>query len=125
MENTLENKAKFVAQYWGQPIYYVNNLDRVVESNIGGWIQQNGLNFCYLELKSLSTITDEDAIDLGKIIGYLNSPFQVRKHLKENYPFGDSLEQPELDYLRSKGYALPYMGLSVKKLIEYKWIKLK
>ena len=29
------------------------------------------------------------------------------------------------DYLRSKGYALPYMGLSVEKQIEYGWIKLK
>lgn len=29
-----------------------------------------------------------------------------------------------VDYLRSKGYALPYMGLSVKKMVEYGWIKL-
>jgi hypothetical protein len=27
-------------------------------------------------------------------------------------------------YLVSKGYALPYMGLSVEQLIEYGWIKL-
>jgi len=29
------------------------------------------------------------------------------------------------DYLRSKGYALPYMGLSVEELIEYGWVELK
>ena len=29
------------------------------------------------------------------------------------------------DFLRSKGYALPYNGLSVEQLIEYGWIKLK
>ena len=29
------------------------------------------------------------------------------------------------DCLRSKGYALPYMDLSVDNLIEYGWIKLK
>ena len=30
-----------------------------------------------------------------------------------------------LDYLRSKGYAVPYMDLSVEDLVEYGWIKLK
>jgi hypothetical protein len=29
------------------------------------------------------------------------------------------------DYLRSKGYALPWMGLSVDELVEYGWVKLK
>jgi hypothetical protein len=31
----------------------------------------------------------------------------------------------ECDYLRSKGYALHWMDLSVKDLVEYGWIKLK
>jgi hypothetical protein len=31
----------------------------------------------------------------------------------------------ECDYLRSKGYALPWMDLSVEDLVEYGWIKLK
>lgn len=30
-----------------------------------------------------------------------------------------------IDYLRSKGYVLPWMGLSVEKLVEYGWVKLK
>lgn len=30
-----------------------------------------------------------------------------------------------VDFLRSKSYAIPYMGLSVEKLIEYGWVKLK
>lgn len=29
-----------------------------------------------------------------------------------------------IDYLRSKGYALPFMGLSVEKQIEYGWVKI-
>ena len=28
------------------------------------------------------------------------------------------------DFLRSKGYALPWMGLSVEKLVEYGWVVL-
>jgi len=30
-----------------------------------------------------------------------------------------------VDYLRSKGYALPYMDLSVDDLVNYGWVKLK
>ncbi|MDV3490968.1 hypothetical protein CMV03_07160 [Elizabethkingia anophelis] len=30
-----------------------------------------------------------------------------------------------IDYLRSRGYALPWMEISVQKLIEYGWVKLK
>lgn len=30
-----------------------------------------------------------------------------------------------VDFLRSKGYALPYMGLSVDQQISYGWVKLK
>lgn len=30
-----------------------------------------------------------------------------------------------IDYLRSKGYALPYLGISVEEQIEFGWIKLK
>lgn len=29
------------------------------------------------------------------------------------------------DYLRSKGYALPYLDLSVEELVSYGWVKLK
>lgn len=29
------------------------------------------------------------------------------------------------DYLRSKGYAVPFMGLSVETLIEYGWVRLR
>ena len=31
----------------------------------------------------------------------------------------------ECDYFRSKGYALPYMDLSVEDLVKYGWVKLK
>lgn len=30
-----------------------------------------------------------------------------------------------LDYLRSQGFAMEWMGLSVSKLVSYGWIKLK
>ena len=65
MKNTIENKARFFAQYWGQEVaihcnnlYYVNAImDKIGEHY-------------YLELTPLSQITDEDAIALAKIVTY-------------------------------------------------------
>ena len=92
----------------------------------------NGVK-AYLELTPLSEISDEDAehiakyryksskmlssqIGKGIIDDYLN-----RVHENANF----NIEQYEIDYLRSKGYALPYMDLSVEDLISYGWIKLR
>lgn len=71
MENTIENKARFFAQYWGQEIFrYVDKLNKLesdVLRNIGH--DYNKLNTSgFLELKNLSDITDEDAIEVAKII---------------------------------------------------------
>ena len=148
MENTLENKAKFFALYWGQMV-----LSDGIE--IGGCVGDCEPDM-FLELKPLSSITDEDAIEVAKIL---------RPHSFEMHPRGWKVNRTEneieithrqsifefdidysgslgvdsdagwsylgnaeqlfaYDYLRSKGYALPYMGLSVEKLVEYGWVKL-
>ena len=116
LQNNLENKAKFFAQYFGQKIQVDNELNEMGKfpltiSNISFKPEK-----CHLELTPLSDITDEDAIALGFI-----NPESVRT------TFFPSVGKytTDADYLRSKGYALPYMGLSVEKLIEYGWVKLK
>lgn len=72
MENTLENKAKFFAQYWGQNVlnsdkygcenisYYFNPS----QSNVDGI---KGYNY-HLLLKPLSSITDEDACHISMLL---------------------------------------------------------
>ena len=129
MENTLENKAKFFAQYWGQKVLTRPNSDNKKwvlgdEVSIHSTLSKSGYDYQYfLELKPLSLITDEDKIQIGLTKGYL----------EENYPYADN-NSPEIffglslsdgDYLRSKGYALSWMGLSVETLEEYGWIKFK
>lgn len=101
-ENTLENKVKFFAQYWGQKCgkNKYGNLS-VNKSNI--------LNITHLELKPLSHITDEDAINLG--YGYSS-------HLKSNL-------DRNIDQLRKLGFAVNWMDLSVEDLVKYGWVKLK
>lgn len=107
MENTKENKAKFFAQYWGQEVAYVCYPQE--EPHI--WVLQDyNINHTdHLQLKPLSSVTDEDAIKLG----YGNA-----KHLLSNILYNR-------DELRQLGYALDWCGLSVEKQIEYGWVKLK
>lgn len=156
MELTLENKAKFFAQYWGQ-----NILGR----NDGSYLSISFLNPIqdrFLLLTPLSDITDDDAIEVAKII--LEEPFTryrnigvIRNFAVTGFPYimishknlrhrlqidctlanfnvleleDDITSQIDMkpyhciDYLRSKGYSLPWMGLSVESMIEAGWIKL-
>lgn len=131
LQNTLENKAKFFAQYWGQEVLRFEVVDNItpraksaflelpswaLHKEYNYWSIQNG----YLKLKPLSSITPQEQgfITSSKLC---NSEKPIIKDKIGNYFEGDLYIS---DYLRSKGYALPYMGLSVEKQIEYGWIKL-
>lgn len=135
IENTTENKAKLAGLYYGQKViretkYELSPLCKVFPiflEEIEKW---------HLELKPLSSITREDLIAIGfnfpddvSEITIEISPDSYIKHwtgieqsrlIKEGY-----LTLKDFDYLRSKGYALPWMGLSVEKQVEYGWIKLE
>lgn len=94
----------------------------------------------YLILKPLSSISDEDTTEVSNIVGWVkgNNLNEYRELINDF--FGDRTLRgrfsliPELpvytsleviDYLRSKGYALPFMGVSVEDQIKYSWVKLK
>jgi hypothetical protein len=107
MKNTLENKAKFFAQYWGQKVLNFNDSGAI--SNARYEVQGDMDENMFLELKPLSIISDEDAVKLG----YGNS-----QHLRSSILYN-------IDELRQLGYAIDWCGLSVEQLVEYGWIKLK
>jgi hypothetical protein len=117
-ENTLENKANFIMLYFNQkvlcfrnilePIIYVGLDDQI---SLGKARKED-----FLLLTPLSQITDEDAIECG----YEDAAQLLRFKNKRTKPMFELH-----DYLRSKGYALPWMGLSVDELVEYGWVKLK
>lgn len=146
MQNTIENKQIFMAQHYSQEIFkksdkHINQMVSLM--TIGTTDINNG----FLELTPLSQISDEDAIEVAKILGNAENGSSIEWDCGgESFDFiGDYCgtvyydgeidynenEQVSLlilqayDYLRSKGYALPFMGLSVEKLIEYGWVKLK
>ena len=145
-QNTLENKAKFFAQYWGQYVlYFTSDFLRKIDNLTLDSVENDD----YLELKPLSQISDEDVIR-GIMLTYNKTYDELGKILEVNHYFtfsgitsiglgcnfktfrslhhwnGDrKIGSKECDYFRSKGYALPWMDLSVDNLIEYGWIKLK
>lgn len=118
MENTIENKEQFFAQYWGQIM-----IDHNGSVNI--WNGLFDLRGCCLELTPLSSITDEDAVYIAKIeFGNIDYQTKWEGFNISNNDFS-SLSLESTDYLRSKGYALPYMGIEVETLVKWGWIKLK
>jgi len=134
LQNTLENKAKFFAQYWGQAV--IQDVDNSGVSQIYPVVQSNMYRFeeSILLLKPLSSITDEDLELLVPIVqstsyhGSYLKPNMVKQIFNDYLNKGSSLHGTQWwqmkDFLRSKGYALPYNGLSVEKQIEYGWVKL-
>lgn len=140
MENNLLNQRKFNVLYWGQEIAYVTYPH---EEGIIDHIDDYSLNYTeYLNLKSLSSITDEGLRDIANIFfnynpyaysGYndyledlLNEGKSILKSIGNgSMPCDLNRYSNFLDFLRSEGYALPWMGLSVEKMIKYGWIRLK
>ncbi len=149
-------KDQFFVQYWGQKVLRLAgepltgwNHYYVYGESVEVWKTQ------YLELASLSNISDEDCIAVAKIMGYKKCKYIVRQpenifieefktksgeeitidlkscSIEWNNGVGyDGYENSgaELNvyqYLQSKGYALPYMNYSVEDLIEKGWIKIK
>lgn len=155
MENTIENKAKFLQNYIGIGISMVciaKNFtipDRILNGVIINDKKQQTLyltkdgcsdlfsaNEWVAELRPLSSITDEDAIEVANIFNLHHLSGAVKDLIKSIIIALDGTSNKSattefvsnwaesIDYLRSKGYALPWIGLSVKQQIEYGWVKL-
>lgn len=140
---TPEIKAKIFALYWGQEImvwFYTGgekakSLCKVAGNHMKSYYIERGC----LEVKPLSSITDEDAIEVAKLMGWN----RVLPPNTEGHPLDFSVSVYDFnwiknkandlskypiqvtDYLRSKGYALPAFGYSVDELVEAGVFKLK
>lgn len=96
---------------------------------------------CCLSLKPLSQITYEDAIEVAKICSHyfpINEDVECEVFInsfgRKVVSWGKSYKEKFLvehakdttqgaDFLRSKGYLLPWRGLSVEEIISYGWAK--
>lgn len=152
------NKEKFFALYWGQDIVF-NDESSPLSNNYFSELDQqfmydHGVAFYRLGLKSISKISDQDAIEVAKrlmpIFAECNS-IEVHRECNVcvkfiglgevkiyhpelsfivndyNNPNGAIYQSPEnishcIDFIRSKGYFHPWMGLSAHDLEQADWI---
>ena len=148
LSNTLENKAKFFAQYWGQKVFKETKFHNSPLCNINSTFIDSAKDW-HLELKPLSNISDEDAIEVAKILHEVEGNFEIVYNADDltsvsafgrlcysdtidifwngnlRYDIASSIQiLNAYDYLHSKGYALPWMNLEVQDLIDYGWVTL-
>ena len=131
IENNIENKAKFFAKYLHQSVLMVPSFKEVRTLHYFE-LEGRSLNGALL-LTPLSMITDEDAIEVAIILDWEDDGYpgewisalftEPAGYYIDGYTGNQILKI--VDYLRSKGYALPYMGLSVEELQKRSWIKLR
>lgn len=130
MKDTQENKEKFFAQYWGQCVGVIKDVclnGQELEPYYIMDLQKED----YLELTNLKDISDEDLKELSIITNpdlsvEINNMFEEYKHdLRKSFPNNIEYDQLSADYLRSKGYLVPWMGLSCEEIIKRGWAKHK
>jgi hypothetical protein len=116
-------KSRFFAQYWGVKCFQnIMNDKYGYETYPEPFMDESNMNGQFCKLKPLSILSDEDYRKIAKL--YVKPIFRN----KENYI--DEVAQfkifmiEEIDFLRSKGYAVPFMEYSVDDLISFGWVQL-
>ena len=126
-------KCRFFVQYWGVKCMYVGGVG-LVEVGTGGWNLKHPDFF--LELKPISKLSDEDAINFFDIQfneTHKDKPNEFK--IERGKEWANSINSERfglipanflhgIDFLRSKGYAINFMEYSVEKLVELGWVRL-
>lgn len=133
MENTLENKAKFFALYWGQNRRGWHENEKPSTSILSTYIRKAYIKSTCVFARPIASITDEEAVRVSEILtdseglAHPLNESQIAFHANRGRAHvlpSRQVRSDVADYLRSIGFAVPYMGLSVGKLVEYGWVKL-
>jgi hypothetical protein len=132
----LTNELKYFVLYWGQEVAVLEfqqgwNPEPVVTVDEISISSDRKID--HLSLRPLSSITDEEAVKISRIldIGYSNDPDSTADYDKEGLI--DLLSYDEYysrtsylnDYLRSIGIATDYLGIPVEQWVEWGVVKLK
>lgn len=135
LKNTSENKSRFFGQYlWQIVVDWEDSFSDCGCSMLHySHLEMSTIKNKFLRLTPLSQISDEDAIEVGKIRGdWTESPLTrglatINYIRNTNFSFCSNVNNylHIIDYLRAKGYLVPYMGISEFDLISYGWVKLK
>jgi hypothetical protein len=121
-------KCRFFGQYLEQIIAKETIYPNSPTINVTTVLLINQLSNYHLELKSLSKISDEDALDLVPFISMnFSSRYTddfIKEQIKKEVLDTEMLPAKFYDILRSKGYALPFMEYSVEDLVSFGWVRL-
>ena len=133
MENTTENKLKFFAQYFGQRVLKNKNLnepfnkDVVYDMLFDSYVNKH-IDFFYIELRSIDSITDDECVELYDLLfdfpsaeTHVFAKICKIKFLIENEDYSQTLT----DFLRSKGFLVPFLNLTTDQILEFGWAKIK
>ena len=135
-------KCRFFAQYLFQNVFCgFSNVQMELqphhcELNFYNKSEEDLLEFSnktpYLVLKRLSEITNDEAKKVAEIFGMKDDLEFIGKILCTCF-FDNSDSETQtviynsnakaIDYLRSKGYAVPFMGYSVGDLLSFGWFR--
>lgn len=110
-------KSRFFAQYWGTKTLYIEGKG-LVEIGQGGWNLKHPDFF--LQLKSIADLSKMHSLQVSQIMGAnhnVTDPLRYTSISNEN-----SIKT--IDFLRSKGYAIPFMEYSVDDLVSFGWVQL-
>jgi len=128
-------KSRFFAQYFGVRVFQ-NELNKkydypnysyplTIEKDFNKETNE------FLELKPLSKITDEDALSAIKIFkvyrkkdGVFITEHSHIENIKTIFLDIPVWRLDVADFLRSKGYAVPFMEYSIEDLISFGWVQL-
>lgn len=129
-----ELKAKFFSQYWGQEVLFYNWNEKMYP--VGSNLSDDDIERYTIILKPLSSISDEDAIEVVRLSGINDDGYydEFFKAIKGQNRFATYFFNARplfmhesiriYQFLISKGYALEWMGYSVEEQIEAGWIRL-
>ena len=115
-------KQRFFALYWGQNIFnYKRSLSKrpffyepEFAVQVGAWC----------ELRSVSDMTEEEAIEVAKIVWPVAKDLQTADNGRNYFYPNSYVSIPIADYLRSVGIAVSFMNHEVEDMVKAGWIKL-
>lgn len=132
---TQEFKEKYAALYWGQKVAMIQGFESLI--TVDARLMEVS-KVCKLRLRSLESITDEEAVEVAKIFGLwdgealdsdisiqeiINDLFDEKCIMPADYVSGFIIGH-SVDYLRSCGFALPYLGVSVEEMVKEGFVEL-
>jgi hypothetical protein len=135
---TVEDKAMFFAQHLGQEIRIPDGTTQTLTGVFNGRYLEDRNNswwFSMNESKDLSLLIEYGALLLKPIASISDEDKQaitIYWNYGKFHPFGYDTPHgfayysiDTIDFIRSKGYAIRFQGISVEQQVELGWIKLK